>query len=127
MGKNIKLGNCEPTIKQVKIFGTNETDGKTKLLANAADPLYGVEIQADMNELARSVALLGSSLTNKVTAADFIGAMIKTSPDEMEDQLFDICKVVLNACLRQVDLSEGIYYHPLRSALAVCEDITNNL
>lgn len=129
MSKKIKLGNCEPTLLGVKVIGVDEKDNcdpYDKVLFNHTDENYGVTIEADMNQLAQSVAYLNAATDGKTSASDFVSAMIKTSPDILEDQVFDIAKVAIKACLNRVSKQEGMYYHPLAAALAVCEDIIQN-
>lgn len=129
MSKKIKLGNYEPTLTGVKVIGVEEKDIDNpydKVLFNHTDEEYGVVVEADMNQLAQSVAWLNAATHGKTSASDFVSAMIKTSPDILEDQVFDIAKVALKACLSRVSKQEGMYYHPLAAALAVCEDIIEN-
>lgn len=125
MGKKIKLGNYEPTLMGVKVYTVDEHTLDTKLTGDHWDTTYGVSMQVDMNELAQSIAWLNTATDGKTSAADFVNAMIKTSLDILDDQVFDIAKVVLKACLSRVSKQEGMYYHPLAAALAVCEDITD--
>jgi len=129
MGKKIKLGNYEPTLTSVKVIGVEEKDNGdpyNKVLCNHTDDNYGITIEADMDELAQSVAWLNVATDGKESAAKFLDRMIKTSPDILEDQVFDLAKVALKACLSRVSKQEGMYYHPLAAALAVCEDIIQN-
>lgn len=126
MGKKIKLGNYEPTLMGVKVYTVDEHTLDTKLTGDHQDTVYGITIGADMTELAQSIAYLNDATDGKTTAADFVNAMIKSSPDILDDQVFDIAKVILKACLGRVCKQEGIYYHPLAAALAVCEDIIQN-
>ena len=123
MGKKIKLGDYEPTLKSVEVYTVDEHTLDTKLVGNHQDATYGVTIKADMAELAQSIAYLQDATDGKTTAADFVNTMIKTSPDILDDQVFDIAKVALKACLSRVSKQEGMYYHSLAVALAVCEGI----
>ena len=127
MGKKIKLGNYEHTLMGVKVIGGEDNDNPCdKVLLNHTDEDYGVVVEADMNQLAQSVAYLKVATNDKTSASDFVKAMINTSSDILEDQVFDIAKVALKACLSRVSKQEGMYYHPLAAALAVCEDIIQN-
>lgn len=129
MSKKIKLGNYEPTLMGVKVIGVEEKDNcdpYDKVLFDHTDENYGVTIETDMNQLAQSVAWLKTATDGKTSASDFVSAMIKTSPDILDDQVFEIAKVALKACLGRVSKQEGMYYHPLAAALAVCEDIIQN-
>lgn len=123
MGKKIKLGDYEPTLKSVEVYTVDEHTLDTKLVGNHQDTTYGITIKADMVELGQSIAYLSDATEGKTTAADFINTMIKNSSDILDDQVFDMAKVVLKACLGRVSKQEGMYYHPLAAALAVCEDI----
>ena len=125
MGKKIKLGNYEPTLTSVKVYTVDEHTLDTKLVGDHCDTNYGVSMQVDMDELAQSIAFLDTATEGKVTAANFVDRMIKTSPDILDDQVFDIAKVALKACMSRVSKHEGMYYHSLAAALAVCEDITD--
>lgn len=126
MGKKIKLGDYEPTLKCVEVYAVDEHTLDTKLVGNHQDMTYGITIKADMAELSQSIAYLKDATDGKTTAADFVNTMIKSSPDILDDQVFDIAKVALKACLGRVSKQEGMYYHPLAAALAVCEDIIQN-
>ena len=126
MGKKIKLGDYEPTLMGVEVYALDERNLETKLIGDHYNTIYGITIKADMAELGQSIAYLKDATDGKTTAADFVNTMIKSSPDILDDQVFDIAKVALKACLSRVSKQEGMYYHPLAAALAVCEDIIQN-
>lgn len=126
MGKKIKLGGYEPTLMGVEVYALDESNLETKLIGDHYNTIYGITIKADMAELGQSIAYLKDATDGKTTAADFVNTMIKSSPDILDDQVFEIAKVALKACLSRVSKQEGMYYHPLAAALAVCEDIIQN-
>lgn len=110
----------------VEVYVRDERNLETKLIGDHQNTIYGITIKADMAELGQSIAYIKDATDGKTTAADFVNTMIKSSPDILDDQVFDIAKVVLKACLSKVSKQEGMYYHPLAAALAVCEDIIQN-
>ena len=123
---NIKLGTHEVTLQHIKVGGFDENNGDPTLLLESTDKNNGLWMEVDSAELAQSIAYLDNDTDGKQTAAKFLDDMIKYSDDILGDQLFEMCKVLLKACIRNVNKNEGLYYRPLKAAEAVLDDIIEN-
>lgn len=100
MGKKIKLGDIDPTIFSLNVYGYDE-NGDEKQLGNFCDKDMGITIEVDIDELSQSIANSKNSSKGNMSATNFLKRMIKTSSDIIDDEIFDMCKVLLDECAKR--------------------------
>lgn len=124
MGKCIKLGTDEPTLLSNITISKYDECGDEHVVFSDQDNVNGLMIQTDMTELAEAVARLGNQTDGKITATNFLKAMVK-DPDILGDEIFNMCGVLLDACVKQVSSSDQVYYNILKAARAAVKDLEN--
>lgn len=112
MGKKIKLGDIDPTLFSLNVYGCDE-NGDEKQLGNFYDKDMGITIEVDIDELSQSIANSKNSSKGNMSVTNFLKRMIKTSSDIIEDEIFDMCKVLLDECARR---SSGSAEHLFKAA-----------
>ena len=124
MGKCIKLGTDEPTLLSNITISKYDECGDEQVVFSDQDNVNGLMIQTDMTELAEAVANLGNQTDGKITATNFLKAMVK-DPDILGDEIFNMCGVLLDTCVKQVSSSDQVYYNILKAARAAVKDLEN--
>ena len=124
MGKCIKLGTDEPTLLSNITISKYDECGDEHVVFSDQDNVNGLMIQTDMTELAEAVARLGNQTDGKITATNFLKAMVK-DPDILGDEIFNMCGVLLDTCVKQVSSSDQVYYNILKAARAAVKDLEN--
>ena len=124
MGKRIKLGTDEPILQSNITISVYDEYGDEHVVFSDRGNVNGLMIQADMTELAEAVANLGNQTDGEVSATNFLKAMVK-DPDVLGDEIFNMCGVLLDACVKQVSSSDLVYYNLLKAARAAVKDLEN--
>lgn len=124
MGKCIKLGTDEPNLLSNITISKYDECGDEHVVFSDQDNVNGLMIQTDMTELAEAVARLGNQTDGKITATNFLKAMVK-DPDILGDEIFNMCGVLLDTCVKQVSSSDQVYYNILKAARAAVKDLEN--
>ena len=110
MGKKIKLGDIDPTIFSLNVYGYDE-NGDEKQLGNFCDKDMGITIEVDIDELSQSIANSKNlSFSEDIMKNELLHIR---SSDIIDDEIFDMCKVLLNECVKR---SSGSAKHLCKAA-----------